>query len=86
MDTIDRMIKTLEWLNRLAKVSKDANKPMLECTDVDKWNDVKVLLDTKTDTINLMDELLTIVKALEIRQLELKNLLQTEINTTVSYW
>ncbi len=84
MDAIDRMINSIDWLKRTAIASRDANKSMLECLAVDNWSDVKVLLDTKTDMINLMDELLTLVKAFEIHQSELKNLL--EINTTESYW
>ena len=79
MFTIDDVVYTLSWLERLAQVSKDTGKQMPECMSVHDWTDVNVLLNTKANAINLISELSVMVKMIESRQAELKALLEDTV-------
>ena len=79
MFTIDDIISTVNWLERLARVAKDTGKPMPECMSVHDWSDVNVLLNTKANAINLISELSVMVKMIESRQTELKALLEDTV-------
>jgi hypothetical protein len=79
MFTIDDIISTVNWLERLARVAKDTGKPMPECMSVHDWSDVNVLLNTKANAVNLMSELAIMVKMFESRQAELKSMLDDKV-------
>ncbi len=79
MYTIDDIVSTVNWLERLARVAKDTGKPMPECMSVHNWSDVNVLLSTKGNAINLISELSVMVKMIESRQAELKAQLEDKV-------
>jgi len=79
MFKIDDVISTLYWLERVARIAKDRGKPMPECMEVHTWTDVNTLLHSKANMVNLISELSIMVKMMESRKSELKDMLDDKV-------
>jgi len=77
--SVDRHINTIQWLDRLARVAKDTGKTLSESCGINKWVDVNALLANKNSLFALMCELEVMVKMVEMRQAELKAMLDDKV-------